>query len=132
MSSSFFLARLIGLTYEFYFCGQENSNKVNYIQIPVDSYTYLTSLEDQVDTLEGQISMLQDRVNDLTDDLYAADLEITAKDTSVKQHEKVAGEAVSGTNIFYCFCFKGREPLGFCCWYNQRVRFFYALMREKK
>ncbi|KAA8531966.1 hypothetical protein F0562_006892 [Nyssa sinensis] len=75
---------------------QENYKKVNYVQISLDSYTHLAGLEDQVNTLEDQVKVLQYQIKDLNEKLSAAYLEMTAKDNLVKQHAKVAEEAVSG------------------------------------
>ncbi|KAI8028851.1 Filament-like plant protein 4 [Camellia lanceoleosa] len=75
---------------------QENCKKFNYVQIPLESYTHLTGLEDQVIALEDQVKMWQNQVKDLKEKLSAANLEMTAKDNLVKQHAKVAEEAVSG------------------------------------
>lgn len=68
---------------------QEKYKKVNYVQISLDSYAHLTGLEDQVKTLE-------DQVKDLKEKLSAAYFEMNTKDSLVKQHAKVAEEAVSG------------------------------------
>ncbi|CAL5418424.1 unnamed protein product [Camellia sinensis] len=68
---------------------QGNYKKQNYVQISVESYSHLTGLEDQVKTLE-------DQVNELNEKLSAAEIEVTNKDNIVKQHAKVAEEAVSG------------------------------------
>ncbi|KAK9285470.1 hypothetical protein L1049_024664 [Liquidambar formosana] len=75
---------------------QENSKKVNYVQISMDSYTHLMGLEDQVNTLEDQVRMLGDQVKNLNEKLSAAHSEMATKDSLVKQHAKVAEEAVSG------------------------------------
>jgi hypothetical protein len=61
---------------------QENPT-VNYIQVSPETYARLTDLEKEVNILNEK----------LTD----AQLEINNKDTLVKQHAKVAEEAVSGT-----------------------------------
>lgn len=70
-------------------------------------------MADQVEFLEDKLSMLQDRVNDLTDDLYAADLEIIDKTASLKKQEMVSAEAVSGTNIFTAFASKKYSNFAF-------------------
>ncbi|WOL19325.1 filament-like plant protein 4 isoform X1 [Canna indica] len=62
--------------------GQDNAKNVNYVQISLDSYKHLTELEDQVKILH--------------DNLSAAQAEMATKDNLVKQHAKVAEEAVSG------------------------------------
>ncbi|XP_058777805.1 filament-like plant protein 4 isoform X2 [Vicia villosa] len=61
---------------------QENCANKNYVQIPMDSYTCMTGLEDQVKDLESKLS--------------AAYSELDNKENLVKQHAKVAEEAVSG------------------------------------
>ncbi|GMH03252.1 hypothetical protein Nepgr_005091 [Nepenthes gracilis] len=82
---------------------KDKYRKPNYVQISVQSYTHLTGLEDQVKTYEEQVKTYEDRVkalgeqiNELNKDLSAAHLEMTNKDGLVKQHAKVAEEAVSG------------------------------------
>lgn len=61
---------------------QENAKSVNYVQISEESYAQLTALEDEVKFL--------------TEKLTSAQSEITTKEELVKQHVKVAEEAVSG------------------------------------
>lgn len=78
---------------------QDNYKKPNYVQISVESYSHLTGLEDQVKTYEEQVQMLEDQIQDSNEKLSAAQAEITTKDNLVKQHNKVAEEAVSGVNI---------------------------------
>ncbi|KAK6922618.1 Filament-like plant protein [Dillenia turbinata] len=75
---------------------QEKYKKVNYVQISMDSYTHLSGLENQVSTLEDQLKNFEDQVRDLNEKLSASHLEIDAKEDLVKQHAKVAEEAVSG------------------------------------
>ncbi|XP_021902409.1 filament-like plant protein 4 [Carica papaya] len=75
---------------------QDNYKKPNYVQISVESYSHLTGLEDQVKTYEEQVQMLEDQIQDSNEKLSAAQAEITTKDNLVKQHNKVAEEAVSG------------------------------------
>ncbi|GAB4839106.1 hypothetical protein Ancab_028634 [Ancistrocladus abbreviatus] len=82
---------------------KDNYKKPNYVQISVESYTRLTGLEDQVKTYEKQVKAYEDQVNtleeqiqELNENLSAADSEMTNKDELVKQHAKVAEEAVSG------------------------------------
>ncbi|KAI9109161.1 hypothetical protein K1719_019784 [Acacia pycnantha] len=76
--------------------GQDNYKKPNYVQISVESYSHLTSLEDQVKTFEENVQTLEDEVKELNDKLSVANSEITTKESLVKQHAKVAEEAVSG------------------------------------
>ncbi|CAL5188130.1 unnamed protein product [Lathyrus oleraceus] len=61
---------------------EKNCANKNYVQIPMDSYTCMTGLEDQVKDLESKLS--------------AAYSELDNKENLVKQHAKVAEEAVSG------------------------------------
>ncbi|GMH13665.1 hypothetical protein Nepgr_015506 [Nepenthes gracilis] len=82
---------------------KDNFNKPNYVQIPVDSYTHLTRLEDQVKayekqvkTYEDQFKTLEEQIDELNEKLSASHIEITNKDGLVKQHAKVAEEAVLG------------------------------------
>ncbi|XP_057960573.1 filament-like plant protein 4 [Malania oleifera] len=75
---------------------QENCEKVNYIQISADSYAHMNGLEDQVKMLDDQVKILKDQVKELNEKLSAAQSEVIKKDDLVKQHAKVAEEAVSG------------------------------------
>ena len=54
----------------------------------------MKTYEQQVQTLEAQISELNEK-------LSAANAEMTTKDNLVKQHAKVAEEAVSGMRISF-------------------------------
>ncbi|KAM3304566.1 filament-like plant protein 4 [Capsicum chacoense] len=76
--------------------GKQEIKKPKYVQISVESYSHLTGLEDQVKSLEEQVSGLEDEVKDLNEKLAAAQSEMTNKENLVKQHAKVAEEAVSG------------------------------------
>lgn len=75
---------------------QEINKKPKYVQISVETYSHLTGLEDQVKTYEDQMKNLEEEVNELNEKLSAASTEITNKENLVKQHSKVAEEAVSG------------------------------------
>ncbi|CAN1824397.1 Filament-like plant protein 4 [Linum perenne] len=75
---------------------KDNYKKPNYVQISVESYTHLTGLEEQVKSYEDQVQSLDDEIKDLNEKLSAADSEMTTKENLVKQHAKVAEEAVSG------------------------------------
>ncbi|XP_028767235.1 filament-like plant protein 4 [Neltuma alba] len=75
---------------------QDNYKKPNYVQISVESYTHLTGLEDQVKTYEEKVQTLEDEIKELDEKLSAANSEMTTKENLVKQHAKVAEEAVSG------------------------------------
>ncbi|KAJ4962433.1 hypothetical protein NE237_022372 [Protea cynaroides] len=89
---------------------QENSKKVNYVQLSVESYAHFNGLEEQVKVLEDQVKVLEDqvklsedqvklsedKVKTLNENLTSAQSEMTTKENLVKQHAKVAEEAVSG------------------------------------
>ncbi|XVF35981.1 hypothetical protein REPUB_Repub19eG0018800 [Reevesia pubescens] len=70
--------------------------KPKYVQISVESYSHLTDLENQLKTYEEQVQTLEEEINDLNEKLSAANSEISSKEDLVKQHSKVAEEAVSG------------------------------------
>lgn len=78
------------------FQSKQEIKKPKYVQISVESYSHLTGLEDQVKSLEEQVNGLEDEVKDLNEKLSAAQSEMTNKENLVKQHAKVAEEAVSG------------------------------------
>lgn len=72
------------------------------MQISPERYTNLTESEEQV-------KILCDKVNVLNEKLSAAQSDITTKDSLVKQHVKVAEEAVSGLKLiaailYFFFC----------------------------
>ncbi|OMO87445.1 hypothetical protein CCACVL1_09037 [Corchorus capsularis] len=75
---------------------QESYKKPKYVQISVESYSHLTGLENQVKSYEEQVQALEDEIKDLNEKLSEANSEISAKEDLVKQHTKVAEEAVSG------------------------------------
>ncbi|KAA8528731.1 hypothetical protein F0562_036086 [Nyssa sinensis] len=75
---------------------QDSYKKPNYVQISVESYTHLTGLEDQVKTYEDQMKTYEDEVKELNEKLSAAHSDMNTKESLVKQHAKVAEEAVSG------------------------------------
>ncbi|KAL6493045.1 hypothetical protein OROGR_032804 [Orobanche gracilis] len=75
---------------------QDTNKKPKYAQISMESYTHLTGLEDQVKSYEEQVQSLEDTVKELNEKLSEADVEMTNKENLVKQHTKVAEEAVSG------------------------------------
>ncbi|XWS24460.1 hypothetical protein CRYUN_Cryun28dG0104600 [Craigia yunnanensis] len=75
---------------------QDTYKKPKYVQISVESYSHLTGLENQVKTYEEQVQTLEDEIKDLNEKLSAANSEISTKEDLVKQHTKVAEEAVSG------------------------------------
>ncbi|KAI5437214.1 hypothetical protein KIW84_023367 [Lathyrus oleraceus] len=56
----------------------------------------MTGLEDQVKTYEEKVETLEDEITELNDKLSAANTEINTKEGLVKQHAKVAEDAVSG------------------------------------
>ncbi|XP_047260864.1 filament-like plant protein 4 [Capsicum annuum] len=76
--------------------GKQEIKKPEYVQIYVESYSHSTGLEDQVKSLEEQMSGLEDEVKDLNEKLAAAQSEMTNKENLVKQYAEVAEEAVSG------------------------------------
>lgn len=61
---------------------QDNTKTGDYVQISVESYAHLSKLEDHVKALNEKLSSSQS--------------EMTAKDEIVKQHAKVAEEAIAG------------------------------------
>ncbi|XP_022876058.1 filament-like plant protein 4 [Olea europaea var. sylvestris] len=75
---------------------QDNSKKAKHVQISVESYTHLTGLENQVKSYEERVMTLEDEVRELNKKLSEANSEIINKENLVKQHAKVAEEAVSG------------------------------------
>lgn len=88
---------VLSLHCSFIFQGkQDNYKKQKYVQISVESYSHLTGLEDQVKSYEEQVKTLDEEVKELNEKLSAAETEMTNKESLVKQHAKVAEEAVSG------------------------------------
>ncbi|KHN09099.1 filament-like plant protein 4 [Glycine soja] len=75
---------------------QDNNKKPNYVQISVESYSHLSDLEDQVKTYEEKVQTLEDEIKEMNEKMSAANSEINTKESMVKQHAKVAEEAVSG------------------------------------
>ncbi|XP_006306683.2 filament-like plant protein 4 [Capsella rubella] len=75
---------------------QENGKKPSYIQISFDQYTNLNGLKDEVKNYEDKVTKLEDQIKDLDLKLSTANADITAKEVLVKQHSKVAEEAVTG------------------------------------
>ncbi|XP_050364162.1 filament-like plant protein 4 [Argentina anserina] len=96
---------------------KDNYKKPNYVQISVEQYSHLSGLEDQlknyesqvkayenqvnayedqVKTYEDQFQTLEDQITDLNEQLSTAHSEISTQEGLVKQHAKVAEEAVSG------------------------------------
>ncbi|KAL3640963.1 hypothetical protein CASFOL_015931 [Castilleja foliolosa] len=82
---------------------QDANKKPKYVQISMESYTHLTGLEgqvksyeEQVQSYEEQVQSLEDEVKELNEKLSEANSEMTNKEIIVKQHAKVAEEAVSG------------------------------------
>ncbi|GMI90676.1 Trichome Cell Shape 1 [Hibiscus trionum] len=75
---------------------QDTCKKPKYVQVTVESYSHLTGLENQVKSYEEQVQTLEDEIKDLNEKLLGANSEISAKEDLVKQHTKVAEEAVSG------------------------------------
>ncbi|KAL2499362.1 Filament-like plant protein 4 [Abeliophyllum distichum] len=75
---------------------QDSNKKPKYVQISVESYTHLIGLEDEVKSYQEQMKTLEEEVMELNEKLSAAHSEMTNKEIMVKQHAKVAEEAVSG------------------------------------
>lgn len=68
----------------------EQDDKVQkFVQISPETYAHLTESEEQVKVLDENMKILNEK-------LSASQSEITTKDALVKQHAKVAEEAVSG------------------------------------
>lgn len=59
------------------------------MQISPERYSHLTASEEQVEILSAKIKILNDKI-------CAAQCEMNTKDAIVKQHAKVAEEAVLG------------------------------------
>lgn len=92
------------------FLGQDKHKKSNYVQISIESYNHLSGLENQVKiyeeqakvyeeqakAYENQVKTMEDEINELNEKVSTANSEITTKEELVKQHAKVAEEAVSG------------------------------------
>ncbi|MQL96801.1 hypothetical protein Taro_029481 [Colocasia esculenta] len=68
---------------------KDNSKSVNYIQISKETYNQLTEFKDQV-------KVLNDDVKALNEKLSTAQADLITRDNLVKQHAKVAEEAVTG------------------------------------
>ncbi|CAN6284947.1 unnamed protein product [Urochloa humidicola] len=69
---------------------QEQEDKApKFVQVSPETYAHLTESEEKVKVLEEDVKVLNEQ-------LSAAQSEITTKDALVKQHAKVAEEAVSG------------------------------------
>ncbi|XP_068646671.1 filament-like plant protein 4 [Aristolochia californica] len=79
---------------------EDISKKVKYVQITEETYTKLKDqvkdLEDQVNDLENQVKDLNENLSSTNEKLASALAENTTKENLVKQHAKVAEEAVSG------------------------------------
>ncbi|KZV39604.1 filament-like plant protein 6-like [Dorcoceras hygrometricum] len=75
---------------------QANNKKSKYVQISMESYTHLTGLEDRVKSYEEKVKALEGEVTEAKEKLTEAHLETSNKEIMVKQHAKVAEEAVSG------------------------------------
>ncbi|KAG0449889.1 hypothetical protein HPP92_027048, partial [Vanilla planifolia] len=68
---------------------KEHKKPVSFAQISIEKYEYLNGLEEQVELLKEQLSFTKDN-------LFSAQAEMKTKDELVKQHAKVAEEAISG------------------------------------
>jgi hypothetical protein len=67
-----------------------------FVQISPETYAHLTDSEEQVKVLDEKVKILNEK-------LSASESEITTKDALVKQHAKVAEEAVSGAQKISIF-----------------------------
>lgn len=83
---------------------EDKNRKPKYVQVPVESYTHLTGLEDHVKACEEHAKLLEEDVNELNEKLSEAHSELTNKEILVKQHAKVAEEAVSGCFHLFLTC----------------------------
>ncbi|KZV16524.1 filament-like plant protein 6-like [Dorcoceras hygrometricum] len=75
---------------------KQDNKKPKYVQLSMESYTHLTGLEDQLKSYEDQVKTFEDEVTELNVKLSETHSEIANKEMLVKQHAKVAEEAVSG------------------------------------
>ncbi|KAI4389608.1 hypothetical protein MLD38_001816 [Melastoma candidum] len=75
---------------------QDDVTKPSHVQISFETYSHLTGLEEKVKTCEEKVQSLEEEIEELNEKLSAANAEITTKENMVKQHTKVAEEAVSG------------------------------------
>lgn len=75
---------------------KEEVRKPKFVQISVDTYSHLTGLEDQVKSSDEHVKTLEEEIKELNEKLTETHTEMTNKDSLVKQHAKVAEEAVSG------------------------------------
>jgi uncharacterized protein YPO0396 len=69
-----------------------------FVQISPETYAHLTECEQEV-------KILDEKVKNLNDEVSALQSEITTKDALVKQHAKVAEEAVSGAQMISILIF---------------------------
>ncbi|CAD6204896.1 unnamed protein product [Miscanthus lutarioriparius] len=67
----------------------EDEEVPKYMQISPGRYSHLTASQEQVEILSAKIKILNDKIS-------AAQCEMNTKDAIVKQHAKVAEEAISG------------------------------------
>ncbi|RLN41497.1 hypothetical protein C2845_PM01G45140 [Panicum miliaceum] len=70
-------------------CEHVDEKVPKYVQISPERYSHLTESEEQIEILNAKIKVLNEKV-------AAAQSEMNTKDALVKQHAKVAEEAVSG------------------------------------
>ncbi|KAL0904982.1 hypothetical protein M5K25_027151 [Dendrobium thyrsiflorum] len=68
---------------------QEHAKPVSFVQISVEKYEHFNGLEEQV-------VVLNEKLNVVNKKLSSAQADMTTKDDIVKQHAKVAEEAISG------------------------------------
>lgn len=68
---------------------QEHTKPASFIQISVQKYEHLNALS-------GQVEVLNENLSDMKEKLSSAQADMITKDDLVKQHAKVAEEAISG------------------------------------
>ncbi|KAK8964641.1 Filament-like plant protein 4 [Platanthera guangdongensis] len=68
---------------------QEHTKPVSFIQISLQKYEHLNAIS-------GQVEVLNENLNDMKEKLSSAQADMISKDDLVKQHAKVAEEAISG------------------------------------
>ncbi|CAE5959592.1 unnamed protein product [Arabidopsis arenosa] len=79
---------------------KEAIKKPKYVQISVEQYTHFTeqidAYDEKVHEYEEQVQKLNEDIADLNEKFSVANEEIVTKEALVKQHSKVAEDAVSG------------------------------------
>ncbi|XP_073140422.1 filament-like plant protein 4 [Henckelia pumila] len=75
---------------------QGNNKKSKYVQMSMESYAHLTGLEDEVKSYAEKVKALEDELTELKEKISEAQSETSNKEIMMKQHAKVAEEAISG------------------------------------